>query len=112
MMGDPPRRFLKRSHAPDLRAGRALRLSRPLRHESHDGRPPRGVPQRDRGAVLDLVSQIIQSASREAPLGRSIRSRGFLALDRAAMLCELGAREIHEGAHTRRAAKIGMGQHP
>ncbi len=31
-------------HAPDLRAGRALRLSRPLRHESLETGAPRGVP--------------------------------------------------------------------
>ena len=57
MMGDPPRRFLDALHAPDLRAGRALRLSRPPRHESLETRAPRGVPQEDRGAVLELVKR-------------------------------------------------------
>ena len=57
MMGDPPRRFLDALHAPDLRAGRALRLSRPLRHEPFEAGAPRGVPQESRGAVLDLVNR-------------------------------------------------------
>ena len=42
--------------AADLRSGRALRLCRPLRHEPHQARAPRAVPEVDRGEVLDLVT--------------------------------------------------------
>ncbi len=42
----------------------------------------------------------------------STRPAGFLALDSAAMLRELGPGEIHEGAYASRSAKIGVGQHP
>ena len=41
--------------AADLRSGRALRLCRPLRHEPHEARAPRAVPEDGRGEVLDLV---------------------------------------------------------
>ena len=56
MMGDPAAPLPDPLHAPDLRAGRAVRLSRPLRHESHEARAARGVPRKGRGEVLDLVS--------------------------------------------------------
>ncbi len=41
--------------AGDLRARRALRLCRPLRHEPHPARTPGAVSRRDRSEVLDLV---------------------------------------------------------
>jgi hypothetical protein len=92
-------------HAPDLRAGRTLRLPRPLRHESFEARTPRGLSQKDRGAVLELVNRPIEDADRVT----LFRFRSFLPLDRAAMFCELRPDEIHKSAHARRAAKIGMG---
>ena len=55
MMGDPPRRIHDPLHAPELRAGSAVRLCRPLRHGSHHARAARGVPQEGRGEVLHLV---------------------------------------------------------
>ena len=39
----------------------------------------------------------------------STRLAGFLALDGASMLRELGPGEIHEGAYASRSAKIGVG---
>ena len=42
----------------------------------------------------------------------STRAARFLALDREAMLRELGPGEIHEGAYASRSAKIGVGQQP
>ena len=56
LMGDPPRRFLKRSMRVELRSGRARRLSRALRHGSYPPGPPRGLPEQSRGNLFDLVS--------------------------------------------------------
>ena len=56
-MGDPPRRFMTRSMRRNLRARRAVRLCRPIRHGPHDARAARGVSQEGRGEVFDLVRQ-------------------------------------------------------
>ena len=57
--------------APDLRARRAVRLSRPLRHGSHQARAARGVPRKGRGEVLDLVSPGLQPRPHSVPEGSS-----------------------------------------
>jgi Flavodoxin-like fold len=92
-------------HASDLRAGRALRLSRPLRHESFEARAPRGLHEKDRGAVFELVNETIE----DADWATSFCFLKFLSFDRAPMFCQLRPDEIHERAHARRAAKIRMG---
>jgi hypothetical protein len=48
--------------AQDLRARRPLRLSRATRHESFDARAPSSFPQKDRGAIFELVNQTIENA--------------------------------------------------
>ena len=65
-------------HAPDLRPGRALRLSRALRHESHQAGAARGVPQKGRGEVLDLVRKLAGQSSPEAS-SPSMAPRWFMS---------------------------------
>ena len=44
------------------RAGRALRLSRALRHGSHEARTPHQVPESGRSKILDVVSMASPTA--------------------------------------------------
>ena len=74
--GRSPTPLLDALHASDLRARRPLRLSRSLRHESFEARTPRGVPRKNREAVLELVNHPDAGPSdaippREFPLPRS-----------------------------------------
>ena len=108
MMGDPPRRFLTRSLRRICAPG--ARCDYLAHYDMNHSTPERRAAflEKDRGAVLDLVNRMIEDADRAA----SFRFADFLPLDRAPLFCELRPGEIHEGAHARRAAKIGMGQHP
>ena len=78
-MGDPPRRFLTRSMRRDLRARRAVRLCRPLRHGPHEARAAGGVPRRR--------SRRSSRPGKPGPQPRLTSvPKGFLALDGPAML--------------------------
>ena len=46
LMGDPPRRFMKRTLRLTCAPGARLRLSRPLRHGPHDAAAAHPFPQR------------------------------------------------------------------
>lgn len=62
LVGDPPRRVLTRTISRHLRPRDAMRLSRPLRHESHAARAAQKVPGESRSEFLGLVRPPRQAA--------------------------------------------------